>query len=368
MKKIILKAGILMFTMMFIFQPLLLKADGGMIPMDYQYGDIYEPSQTSLIVYEDGKEYLYLKVNYEGETNNFVWIVPTPTYPEAEKAPKDIFTELSALTTTANWSAHDSVYPEKALRATNETNVIIHSQENIGIYEVTVLSATGVDGLFDWLNNNGYKLKQEVKDTLNWYIEKEWYFTAMRINPKSKIEKILDEFKKIDDTVIEENIAEKFSQFYISVFNEVDYEKFKQAIDIIIILTPDEEDYVNLTFGNKEDFLQYIEDGDTQNYTAEEWSNMQNEMKQSFENELNKANPDSIYKYSDYIEPIKISFKTNTIVYPLKISQISTRVPEDANESLKTNEIYDTHGFIDCYLSIPSDGNHAIVFNSYNSG
>lgn len=70
----------------------LAMADGGMIP--YYQGedkDIYEPSQTSLITYSDGKEDLYLKVNYEGETNEFVWIIPTPSFPKASKAPKDIF-------------------------------------------------------------------------------------------------------------------------------------------------------------------------------------------------------------------------------------------------------------------------------------
>ncbi|MCK5510596.1 DUF2330 domain-containing protein [Candidatus Parcubacteria bacterium] len=230
--------GILLFI--FLIPISQIKADGCMIPMDYQYGDMYEPSQTALIIHKNGKENLYLKVNYEGETNNFVWIVPTPTYPEAEKAAKDIFTELSALTTIAPPQAPETLNTGIAEGVDFAKNVIIHSQENIGIYEVTVLSATGVDGLFDWLNNNGYKLKDEVKDILNWYIEKEWYFTAMRINPES---------------------------------------------------------------------------------------------------EASKENPDSIYKYSDYIEPIKISFKTNTIVYPLKISQISTRVPENPSESSKTNEI-----------------------------
>ncbi|MCK5320921.1 hypothetical protein KAJ61_06065, partial [Candidatus Parcubacteria bacterium] len=60
---------ILLFVLISLNQA---KADGCMIPMDYQDGDIYEPSQAALIVYNEGKEDLYLKVNYEGETNNFV--------------------------------------------------------------------------------------------------------------------------------------------------------------------------------------------------------------------------------------------------------------------------------------------------------
>ncbi|MCD4761764.1 DUF2330 domain-containing protein [bacterium] len=333
-KKIFLP--VLLFALMPLSQ---IKADGGMIPIDYQYGDIYEPSQTSLIVHDNGKEDLYLKVNYEGETNNFVWIVPTPTYPEAAIAAKDIFTELSALTTTAHWRAQDNAYAGKAPAEGMGTNVIVHSQENIGLYEVTVLSATGVDGLFDWLNNNGYKIKEEVKDILDWYVKKEWYFTAMRIDPDSKIEEFLDEFKKIDSTATEENIAEKLNQFYLEAIKEFDYERVKQALDIVVILVPEMESEVNENFGSEEKFLHFIEKEDLESYTEEDWDEINEELKEIIEDQIRSEHPDSIYKYSNYIEPIKISFKTNTIVYPLKISQISTRVPKDPGESAKTNEI-----------------------------
>ncbi len=279
---------------------------------------------------------MYLKVNYEGETNNFVWIVPTPTYPEAEKAAKDIFTELSALTTTANWRTQDSVYPEKAAGTTLETNVVVHSQKNVGIYEVTVLSATGVDGLFDWLNNNGYKLKQEVKDTLNWYIEKEWYFTAMRIKPENFLDQAIEDLRQIDNLANKDNFSEKLSKYYIESFKDNNFNQFKISYPIIMaVLNVDyseeiTEDIFNQIF-NDEEVKTYIENG---------WLEPENEIKEAINTAIGRRlNIENISSYSDYIEPIKISFKTNTIVYPLKISQISTRVPEDPSESSKTNKI-----------------------------
>jgi hypothetical protein len=71
--------------------------------------DIYEPSQTSLIVHDNDRESLYIKVAYEGETDNFVWIIPTPNYPKAEKAPEDIFEELSIYTTNQAPEREDSL-------------------------------------------------------------------------------------------------------------------------------------------------------------------------------------------------------------------------------------------------------------------
>jgi hypothetical protein len=212
-------------------------ADGGLIP--YNYEDLYEPSQTALIAYGNGQEDLYLKVNYEGETNKFVWLVPTPHYPEVDKAPKDIFEELSDYTQISREAWKDEGLTSGQSLDTGVDNVIVHEQKQVGIYEVTILSATGSQGLLEWLNNNKYQISQEVKSSLDWYVAKEWYFVAMRIE------------------------GEEESQ------------------------------------------------------------------------------PETVNVYSDYIEPIKISFVTRTIVYPLKISQMSTKVlTQNGIDVLsKTNEV-----------------------------
>jgi hypothetical protein len=237
-KKYILGVILMPLLAIFLYPSCPVLADGCLIP--YNYEDIYEPSQTALIVYKNGQEDLYLKVNYEGETNKFVWLVPTPCYPEVDKAPKDIFEELSEFTSISGeiW-AGKGVAPRQSL-GTEADNVIVHEQKQVGIYEVTILSATGGQGLLDWLNNNKYLISQEVRNLLDWYVDKEWYFTTMRI-----------------------------------------------------------------------------------------------------EGEEGEYQPGEVSRYSDYIEPIKISFVTQTIVYPLKISQMSTRVPGDdeINASPKTNEV-----------------------------
>jgi len=157
MKKIMVLILMVVFISLPLFQ---IKADGGMIPYQWDNKDIYEPSQTSLIVYENGKEDLYLQVNYEGEINQFAWIIPTPSFPEVSKAPKDIFKELSIAT-----GEEMQYFNEKSVvlgGMSDNTNVIVHSQQNIGIYEITVLSASGTNGLFDWLNNNNYKVNEEA--------------------------------------------------------------------------------------------------------------------------------------------------------------------------------------------------------------
>ncbi len=312
-------------------------ADGGMIP--YYQGedkDIYEPSQTSLITHSDGKEDLYLKVNYEGETNKFVWVIPTPSFPKASKAPKDIFEELSVVTNEKlqPWGNADSFNGSKALA---NIDVIVHSQEQIGIYKITVLSATGANGLFDWLNNNGYKVNQEIKQVLDWYVGKKWYFTAVKINPQEKIVVAVEEFKKFDDTVNNDNFLEKFSDYYINSLKFSNYQKALNFFEVLKIISSESEK----SSPSQIEFLNTIESEGMKNYTDEKWAEYKKEIKDSLSKIISDSasNPDTITKYDNYIEPIKISFAVNTIVYPLKISQISTKVPQNSGESIKTNEI-----------------------------
>ncbi|MEA2064791.1 MAG: DUF2330 domain-containing protein, partial [Patescibacteria group bacterium] len=335
MGKTIYKTTILMLAVIFICQPLQLKADGGMIPYQWDYKDIYEPSQTSLIVYKNGEEDLYLKVNYEGETNEFVWVIPTPSYPKASKAPKDIFTELSIVTGEEMRNYFNDAEGNKDLVA-GESNVVVHSQKNIGIYEITVLSASGTDGLFDWLNNNDYKVNQEAKELLDWYVQKEWYFTAVRIDLESKIKQAVEEFKKIDSDVNQENFSEKFADYYTNSFKNNNFEQFQKSLPILMILVPSESNDIERK-NSIEGFNEIKEALDIR--TDEDWIDAKNEVEGKINEIFSELNSDKIGKYSDYIEPIKISFSSNSIVYPLKISQMSTRVPEDPSESSKTNEI-----------------------------
>jgi len=331
MKKTIVLLFLLIFGLSFIGP---VMADGGMIPYEFDDRDIYEPSQTSLIVYKDGMEDIYLKVAYEGETNKFVWIIPTPSFPKVTTAPNDIFEVLSVLTGVApkaNTSSNDSF----DLGQSEKVNVVVHSQEQVGIYDITVLSATGVDGLFDWLSNNKYPVKDDVKEVLNWYIEKEWYFTTVRINSESLLEKMVKSFQGTDNVVNNDNFIEKFSDYYTNVFKNNDFNQFQNILPALKIMDPDEADEIEKmnsieVFNAKREQINIEVEG--------EWEKLKAELISDFEIYYNNFLVEENI-FNGYIEPIKISFNINTIVYPLKISQISTRMPSDSNESIKTNEV-----------------------------
>ena len=60
--------------------------------------DIFQPSQKALILYEDNREDLILSVKYEGNANEFAWVIPVPAYPDIDISDPDLFWELADLT------------------------------------------------------------------------------------------------------------------------------------------------------------------------------------------------------------------------------------------------------------------------------
>ncbi len=178
------KIVILIFSIMFCFFNFsLVKADGIFIPFEKE--DLYESHQTALIVFDNNNEELYLNVGYQGDVSKFVWIVPTPNLPKVVEAPAALFVELHEITKPKikydpgyknhnHWGSMDLF--------SDEGKVIVHSKEKIGSYEVSVLSAEGSEGLYKWLRANQYQVPEEAKELFDWYINKNWFFTAMKIS------------------------------------------------------------------------------------------------------------------------------------------------------------------------------------------
>lgn len=153
-------------------------ADGGMFPPDDYY--IYETGQKGAIYFEDDQETLVLSTSYEGDAKDFSWIVPTPSQPEVTKVSKDIFTNLSKLTT------EDTVYKMEMPMMAAEGDmglggVDVLEEKQLGYYDITILKADDKNALYDWFNENGYKYPKEGKYILDDYIRLGWTFTAIKI-------------------------------------------------------------------------------------------------------------------------------------------------------------------------------------------
>lgn len=157
-------------------------ADGGFFVLSqYQHKDINQPSQKAVVLYENNSEDLILQVKYEGDVDEFAWVIPVPNYPDVDVADPELFQELSQLTMRVVSPPRGIPFPT-LLAPGGPEGVEVLERKVVGIYDVAILSAQDPKALIDWLNTNGFLFPEEGKEILDNYINKEWYFVAARIN------------------------------------------------------------------------------------------------------------------------------------------------------------------------------------------
>jgi len=156
-------------------------ADGGLfVPL---YRDIYEPNQLAMIVFDDMVEKIIFQIDYEGDAEDFAWVVPVLGYPKLFSVEDNIFYELHKLTQPppssfgCGWGAG---FPTSGLE---DEGVHVWEENQVGIYHTTTLSATDPNSLVGWLNDNGYAFPAEGQEILDYYVQKNWFFVAMKIQP-----------------------------------------------------------------------------------------------------------------------------------------------------------------------------------------
>jgi hypothetical protein len=166
-----------------LIMPQVTMADGMLImPPDYW---VQETAQKAVIFYDGGVETMVVSITFQGDAENFGWVIPTPSLPTVAKGSGDLFTSLDEMTRVYYGYDDNMVYDYAPVSGTGEKQVTVIDTQQIEYYEVTTLSATDKNALTEWLNNNGYSYPESAGYILNSYIENGWYFVAMKIDAKS---------------------------------------------------------------------------------------------------------------------------------------------------------------------------------------
>jgi hypothetical protein len=159
-------------------------ADGCLFP-DSVYRDLYESAQKAVILYGNSTEHLILSVSFEGDAEDFAWVIPLPAKPEIAVTDAELFWELSDFTATEIPGGKGGVGCLGGFEGTtpgDHEGVDVIEEQVVGPYATATLSATNATALADWLDANGYVFPEEGEEIISEYIEREWYFVATRIN------------------------------------------------------------------------------------------------------------------------------------------------------------------------------------------
>lgn len=173
---------ILIFIMATFYLPSISLADGCLFTQLYR--DIDEPNQLAMIVFDDMVEKIIFQIDYEGDAEDFAWVIPVPGYPKLFSVEDEIFYELyqlTKITPPSNFGCGSGYLPGSE---GEDGGVHIWEENQVGIYQTATLSATDPNSLVGWLNDNGYAFPSNGQEILDYYVQKNWFFVAMKIQAK----------------------------------------------------------------------------------------------------------------------------------------------------------------------------------------
>jgi len=166
------------------------RGDGCFLPpLDYSGQDLTEPSQRAVVVHADGRESLFLFVDYQGAADRFAWIVPCPAKPEVRTAASTVLKEVAKYyhhleVLTWQEELRRRGFDEGQLgggQQPQEQEVQVHEVKLAGPYEIAVVSAREGESLAAWLTKNGYAAPPQAGPILQEYIDQHWFFAAVKV-------------------------------------------------------------------------------------------------------------------------------------------------------------------------------------------
>lgn len=140
---------------------------------EVKFGD-----QTNIIVWDKATqtERFYRVANFDVKGKDFGFIAPTPTLPAVSEADANAAKLLMDYFPPRRMRGRTLGPPEK-----KKDEVFVLQVAEAAGYELTTVKAGSSDSLMQWLKKNSYNTAPDLKDWLDFYIKKDWCFTAFKL-------------------------------------------------------------------------------------------------------------------------------------------------------------------------------------------
>src|SRR5262249_35470631 len=161
--------------------------------------DILQPAQQAFLTWDPQEqvESFAVQPKFAANTLDFGMVIPTPSRPRLDEMPRDFFKELAVFTILKKRE-----YPESKLlprppseaaslgginlgrgmaRTGAKGSVRVLEAGVVGTLDYKIIVADQADDLFSWLKQHRYNYAGD-EVTLDFYIQKRWFFTVMKID------------------------------------------------------------------------------------------------------------------------------------------------------------------------------------------
>jgi len=157
------------------------NADGCYFPPP-NHGQLYEPTQEAVIVFNGHHETLIIKPSFSGEASEFAWVVPVPAYPTVEKSDRELFYELDRLTSPVRYGPAPMGLTFSGEAKASDVGIYLHERKQVGIYDTVIMSGWDENNFVWWFQKEGFNIPDSARPIIKGYMDKHWAFVVMKIN------------------------------------------------------------------------------------------------------------------------------------------------------------------------------------------
>jgi hypothetical protein len=180
-------------------------ADAACCYFSAKNADILQPAQKAFLTWDPTEkvETFTVQPKFEGNALDFGMVIPTPSQPKLHEMPRDFFKHLAVysimkrrespqskllpvdrgmfLQTFGRPSSSAKDKAGEAKEDFKKPTVVVLEAGVVGSLDYKIIEASRADDLYKWLKDHKYNFSGD-EATLNFYVQKKWLFTVMKID------------------------------------------------------------------------------------------------------------------------------------------------------------------------------------------
>lgn len=182
--------------------------DGGPTPMP-----VDQTGEDVIFVMSEGQVEAHIRIEYEGEAENFAWVIPAQSIPTSFSVGSDAFVDSVKAASVPTYGTTVTSDDCQAPGLTGDgfgsdsgagtgspgdddegdsagNGVTVEVEATVGAYDYAVLSGESADAVFDWLGENGFQQDMAALPIIEQYLEEDHYFVAIKLTGGAGVEEL----------------------------------------------------------------------------------------------------------------------------------------------------------------------------------
>lgn len=154
--------------------------------------DVIVDKEHAILSWDGSRERIELLLDMLTDAQDVGLIFPTPAPATVTAGDRETFVRIEEAIQPKQVTVDDWWAGDGGVGSAGGAPPVVLDQVQLGPVEATTLEASDAEGLGDWLDANGYAIRDEIARGLQDYVERGWYFVALRLTSDVPLEGGLD--------------------------------------------------------------------------------------------------------------------------------------------------------------------------------